>query len=168
MRRGGRVDDDAYVEFATTITPRLFRSALMLCGDWHLAEDLVQTTLGKLYANWHRVAAADSPEAYARGALTKEFLSHRRLRRSHEVAVADADGSNEERTEDRTSRLVLLDALRELAPLDRAVLVLRYWEDRSVNETATVLGISEGAVRTRANRALPKLRKVLTGTEATA
>jgi RNA polymerase sigma-70 factor (sigma-E family) len=168
MSLGGRRDEEAYVEFAAAMAPRLFRSALMLCGDWHLAEDLVQTTLGRLYVNWHRVVAADSPEAYARGALTKEFLSHRRLRRSHEVAVPDAEGHRTEPAEDRTTRLVLLDALRALGPLDRAVLVLRYWEDRSVTETAAVLGISEGAVRTRAVRALPKLRQVLTGSEATA
>jgi RNA polymerase sigma-70 factor (sigma-E family) len=166
MRLGGRVDDDAYVDFATTIAPRLFRSALMLCGDWHLAEDLVQTTLGKLYANWGKVQSAESPEAYARGALSKEFLSHRRLRRSHELPTGDIERDGAADVADGTTRLVLLAALRELAPMDRAVLVLRYWEDRSVAETAQVLSLSEGAVRTRASRALPRLRKALAGSEA--
>ena len=165
MSWGGHGDDEAFVEFASAVTPRLFRSALMLCGDWHLAEDLVQTTLSKLYVNWRKVRAADSPEAYARGALTKEFLSHRRLKRSGEVPRSDVHREQPVVT-DATTRLELLRALRELSPQDRAIVMLRYWEDRTVAETASVLGMSEGAVRTRASRALPRLRAVLNGWEA--
>ena len=77
--------DSAYTEFASAVAPRLFRSALLMCGDWHLAEDLVQTTLGKLYVAWRKVQRADSAEAYARGTLTKTFLSHRRVRRNAEL-----------------------------------------------------------------------------------
>jgi RNA polymerase sigma-70 factor (sigma-E family) len=165
MRGGRRRDEEAFVEFAAALTPRLFRSALMLCGDWHLAEDLVQTTLGKLYVNWRKVQVADSPEAYARGSLTKEFLSHQRLKRSGEVPSAHVQG-DEPVTADETSRLELLQALRVLPPHDRAIVMLRYWEDRTVAETASILGMSEGAVRTRASRALPLLRAALTGSEA--
>ena len=154
------------MEFVTAITPRLFRSALMLCGDWHLAEDLVQTTLGKLYVHWGRVSAAQAPEAYARGALTKEFLSHQRLRRSRELPTGEAPAELPGAETDDGTRFDLLEALRALAPIDRAVVVLRYWEDRSVAETAAALGMTEGAVRTRAARALPRLRTVLTGSEA--
>lgn len=78
-----------FTGFATAITPRLFRTALLMCGDWHLAEDLVETTLAKVYVKWSRVARADVPEAYARGVLTKTFLSHKRVRRNAELPSLD-------------------------------------------------------------------------------
>jgi RNA polymerase sigma-70 factor (sigma-E family) len=152
--------DSAFSEFAAAVTPRLFRSALLMCGDWHLAEDLVQTTLGKLYVSWTKVERADAPEAYARGALTKTFLSHKRVRRNAETPTVDV-GDSAGTTHDSSTRLELFAALRTLEPLDRAVVVLRYWEDRSVAETARDVRLSEGAVRTRASRALARLRSDL-------
>jgi len=134
--RSSRDAEREFTEFASVVTPRLFRSALLLCGDWQLAEDLVQTSLAKLYVAWGRVRKADSREAYAHGTLTKTFLSHKRVRRNASLDKAD-----------------------------RAVVVLRYWEDRSVAETARQLGLSESAVRTRASRAMPKLRAALTPAE---
>ena len=89
MRLTRARDDAAFTEFAAAVTPRLFRSALLMCGDWHLAEDLVQTTLGKLYVAWPKVERADSAEAYARGTLTKTFLSHKRIRRNAELPQVD-------------------------------------------------------------------------------
>ncbi len=150
----------AFSEFAAAITPRLFRSALLMCGDWHLAEDLVQTTLGKLYVAWAKVQSADAPEAYARGTLTKTFLSHKRVRRNDETPALDL-GDRVGVEPDSTTRLQLFAALRTLEPLDRAVVVLRYWEDRSVAETARDVSLSEGAVRNRASRALARLRAEL-------
>lgn len=162
-----RLDDGAhaaFTEFATILTPRLFRTALLMCGDWHLAEDLVQTTLGKMFVAWRKVERADSPEAYARGTLTKTFLSHKRVRRNAELPGIELGV-------DRAApippdRLELFDALRTLGPTDRAVVVLRYWNDRTVAETAAEVGISEGAVRTRASRALAVLRVELSGSAA--
>jgi len=153
-------DDSAYTEFASAVAPRLFRSALLMCGDWHLAEDLVQTTLGKLYIAWHKVQRADSAEAYARGTLTKTYLSHKRVRRNAELPSVDLGVDRAIPT--TPDRLELFEALRALDPVDRAVVVLRYWEDRSVSETAGAVGLSEGAVRTRASRALARLRAELT------
>lgn len=153
-------DDEAFTEFAAVLAPRLFRTALLMCGDWHLAEDLVQTTLAKLYVAWARVEGADSSEAYARGALTKTFLSHVRLRRNSESPTVDL-GQGASHSGDMTTRLELFEALRTIAPLDRAVVVLRYWDDRTVAETAHEVGLSEGAVRTRSSRALARLRVVL-------
>jgi RNA polymerase sigma factor (sigma-70 family) len=120
----------------------------------------VQTTLGKLYVAWPRVQKADSQEAYARGALTKTFLSHVRARRNSEQPAPDL-GVDIAASADVTSRVELFDALRTLDPLDRAIVVLRYWNDRSVDETATEVAISPAAVRTRASRALAKLRTQL-------
>ncbi len=151
---------DGFEEFVTATADRVHRSALLLCGDHHLAEDLTQTTYAKVYANWGRVSAADSPLAYTRTILTRTFLSYRRLRRSTERpvdVVPDLPSSGP----DLEMRVDLLAALRRLAPSDRAVLVLRYWEDLSVAAAAEVLGIRESACRNRAARALSRLRILL-------
>lgn len=159
MRVFHQRDEAAYTEFAVAVTPRLFRSALLMCGDWHLAEDLVQTTLAKLYVAWSKVERADSAEAYARGTLTKTFLSHARTRRNSEAPRAELPEAVTH--PDESLRLELLEGLRSLEPTDRAVLVLRYWEDRSVADTALQTGLTEGAVRTRSSRALARLRDVI-------
>lgn len=155
--------DEEFSAFAAVLGPRLFRSAVLLCGDWQLAEDLVQTTLAKVYVSWRRVSRADRPESYAHGILTKTFLSHRRLRRSSEVPDSLPSEEMAARLDapDVELRLDVLNALAQLEPADRAVLVLRYWEDRSVAETASVLGISDVNVRSRASRAAARLRAVL-------
>lgn len=157
---------DTFAEFAVVVTPRLFRTALLMCGDWHLAEDLVQTTLGKLFVSWRKVTSAASPEAYARGTLTKTFLSHKRVRRNAELPSIDL--GVDRAAPETPDRLELFEALRTLDHTDRAVVVLRYWDDRTVAETAHETGLSEGAVRTRASRALARLRVELTGSEAPA
>ena len=153
-------DDAAYSEFAAAVTPRLFRSALLMGGDWHLAEDLVQTTLAKLYVAWPKVDAARSAEAYAMGTLSKTFLSHVRTRRNTERPTLEL-GPELADAGDVSSRLELFDAVRGLEPLDRAVVVLRYWSDLSVDETAKQTGLTSGAVRTRCSRALARLRDQL-------
>ncbi|MBP0454708.1 MULTISPECIES: SigE family RNA polymerase sigma factor [unclassified Kitasatospora] len=157
-----RAEESAEFEtFAYSRGHHLFRTALLLCGDWHLAEDLTQVTLAKLYAAWAKVRRAENQDAYARSVLVRSYLSHRRLRRSAEQpALGDLpEGIAPEG--DPALRVTLLAALAELPPRDRAVLVLRYWEDRSVEETAAELGVSAGAVRSQALRALGRLRAVL-------
>ena len=145
-----------FEEFVQATGNQVFRTALLLCGDWHLAEDLTQTTYAKVYAAWRKVSRADSPVAYTRSVLLNTYLSHRRLKRSGERPSDDLPESAY--LGDPTIRLALLDALRELDPKDRAVVVLRYWEDRPVADTAHALGTTEGAVRTRTTRATAKLR----------
>lgn len=156
------MSDDGFAEFVHATGTQLYRTALLLTGDHHLAEDLTQTTYAKVYASWRRVRKADNPVGYTRTILLNSFLSHRRLRRSSErpgraeitetLALAPASEA------DPSTRLDLLAALTRLSPTDRAVLVARYWEDRSISETAADLGISEAAVRTRSKRALDRLR----------
>jgi RNA polymerase sigma-70 factor (sigma-E family) len=149
-----------FVEFASARTQQLFRAACLLTGDWHLAEDLVQETLGKIYVSWRRISRMESPAAYANTVLVNTFLSHRRLRRASErpsARLPEAVGPGE----DMALRLALLDGLALLPARDRAVLVLRYWEDRSVEETADALHLSVGAVRSQAHRALRRLRAQL-------
>ena len=158
--RDHTADHDGFEEFVHATGDRILRAALLLCGDHHLAEDLTQTTFAKVYAAWPAVSSADSPIAYTRKILLRTFLSHRRLRRSAEWPVHTVP---ETRTEepDPGDRLYLLAALRRLPPPDRAVLVLRYWEDLSVAQTAKLLGIRETTCRARSARALAKLRALL-------
>ena len=161
-QRGARADRE-FEEFALARTPALYRSAWLLCGDRHGAEDLVQETLAKLYVRWRRPLAAriENPAAYAQTTLTRTFLSVRRRRSSGELpyadppeeAVADPTGSSDD-------RLALQAVLAELSPADRTVLVLRYLDDLSVAETAARMGVTPGAVRTRSSRALDKLREL--------
>ncbi len=160
-------DEDAFNDFAVAMAPRLFRSALLMTGgDWHLAEDLVQSTLAKVYVGWRKVDKADSSEAYARGMLTKTFLSHNRVRRNAELPGLELVPELADTGAHASQRVELFEALRTLDPLDRAVVVLRYWEDRSVDDTARAVGMTTGAVRTRASRALARLRVQLTDSTA--
>jgi len=146
-----------FTEFVHQTGTQLYRTALLLTGDHHLAEDLTQTTYAKAYASWRRVSRADNPVGYARTILLNTFLSHRRLRRNGEqpTETLPDHGASEA---DPSIRIDLLAALARLSPTDRAVLVARYWEDRSISETAAALRLSEPAVRTRSKRALERLR----------
>jgi RNA polymerase sigma-70 factor (sigma-E family) len=150
----------SFETFVRETAGSLQRTAVLLCGDHHLAEDLVQTTYAKVFASWRRVASAADPTAYTRQILVRSFLSHRRLRRSSErpaETLPDHAGPGS----DHSDRLDLLAALRTLPPDDRAVLVLRFWEDLSVAATARLLGVSEPACRQRTARALTRIRTLL-------
>ncbi|GAB2690261.1 SigE family RNA polymerase sigma factor [Kitasatospora kifunensis] len=147
-----------FLEFATARGGQLYKTAYLLTGgDRHLAEDLVQEALSRMFVRWKRLSRLENPAGYAQTVLVNTFLSLRRRRSSREqatfefpeVAVTDADPA---------LRLTLLRALQQLPAPDRAVLVLRFWEDRSIEETATILGLSSTAVRSRSHRALGRLR----------
>ena len=139
---------------------QLYRSAYLLTTSTVGAEDLVQTALAKAYAAWPRVRRADDPVAYVHGVLIKTFLSERRRRSSTEVPVAEpADRTSLD--PDPADRIALMTALGHLTATDRAVVVLRFWEDRSVAQTARDLGLTEAAVKNRSLRALNALRQLL-------
>jgi len=155
----GRPDDGPldFDRFVADTATRLHRTAVLLCGDHHLAEDLTQTTYAKLFSRWNAVRSSTNPVAYARTTLVRTFLSQRRRRSSSERPVAyvvdvGADGP------DTARRLDLLAALAELSPADRTVLVLRYFEDLSVAQTAALLGVPEPTLRARSSRAVARLR----------
>ncbi|MGW2562624.1 SigE family RNA polymerase sigma factor [Streptomyces sp. NPDC001514] len=156
---------DEFLEFAAGRTGHLYRSACLLTsGDTHLAEDLVQDTLGRMYALWGRMSRIDNPAAYAQTVLVRTFLTQRRRRSATERPLGELPDTTPVAGEDDPAlRVALLGALARLAPKDRAVVVLRYWEDRSVEETADALHVSSAAVRTRSVRALAKLREQLGG-----
>lgn len=153
---GGGEDFSA---FAVSRWPGLVRLAFGLTGDRWAAEDLAQATLTRAYVAWRRVSRADDPDAYLRRILVN--TSNRRFRRRRvteqpgdlpETAVAGpADLISD--------RAALLAALRELPPRQRAVVVLRYWEDLTDAQIAVTLGCSPGTVRSQLSRALAKLRE---------
>ncbi|MEV6285966.1 SigE family RNA polymerase sigma factor [Kribbella sp. NPDC051770] len=155
----GSTTDD-FEEFARARTPQLYRTAWLLAGDRHHAEDLVQETLAKMYRSWWRMQRVENPSAYAQTVLARTFISQRR-RRSWSEQPTDALPETVHHSGDLELRVALRDALAELAPLDRAVLVLRFFEDRSVEQVALDLGKNAGAIRTRTSRALDRLRAVL-------
>ncbi|ELP69999.1 SigE family RNA polymerase sigma factor [Streptomyces turgidiscabies] len=158
-----KVRSDEYAEFAAARAGHLYRSACLLtAGDTYLAEDLVQETLGRLYVNWGRVSRASNPAGYAQTVLTRTFLTHQRRRSSSERATdVLPESAVPSAGTDVTMRLTLVEALAQLPPKDRAVVVLRYWEDRSIEETAGAMNVTSGAVRSRCLRALARLRVLL-------
>ncbi|MEU0947137.1 SigE family RNA polymerase sigma factor [Streptomyces canus] len=152
---------DEYAQFAAARAGHLYRSACLLtAGDTHLAEDLVQEALGRIYVRWSRISVVGNPAGYAQTVLVRVFLTHQRRRSSSERAT-DVLPEVAATGVDTPLRLTLLAALARLPAKDRAVVVLRYWEDRSIEETADVLNASAAAVRTRCTRALKQLRGLL-------
>ncbi len=145
--------------FAAARWPRLLRTAYLLTGDHHEAEDLVQVTLAKLYPAWPRVRDLDEPDAYVRRALVNNNLSRFRKRRVVQLLTPRLPERAQEGGAARTEqRSLLLEALGTLPPRQRAVVVLRYWEDLSEQQAADVLGCSPGNVKSQASRGLRKLR----------
>jgi len=149
-----------FTEFAVASAPRLRRAAFLLCGDWHTAEDLAQTALAKVFVSWRKVRRRDAAHAYATRVLTNSYLADKRLRRGTEI-LTDQLPEPPATLPATETRVLVLDALALLPPRSRAVVVLRYWADLTVDQTADVLGCSPGTVKTLSSRALDKLRDVL-------
>jgi RNA polymerase sigma-70 factor (sigma-E family) len=150
------------VEFADWMAARqvaLVRTAYLLTGSQHAAEDLVQTTLTKLYLAWGRIADRQHVDAYARRALVNEHRSTwRRASRRLEVLSEAPPEVSHQPAEYDGEREAVWRFVQGLPPRQRAVIVLRYYEDLSEAETADLLGISTGTVKSQASRALASLR----------
>ncbi|WP_018686254.1 SigE family RNA polymerase sigma factor [Actinokineospora enzanensis] len=141
----------------------LLRFAYLLTGDRHLAEDLVQTALLKAHSRWRLVRAADRPDAYLRRILVNAHLDWRRRRSSTETPVEPGDNwfthaSTADHADGIAARAQAWGALSALPPRQRAVLVLRFYEDRDDRTIADMLGCAESTVRSQAARALATLR----------
>ncbi|MER6785656.1 SigE family RNA polymerase sigma factor [Streptomyces sp. NPDC000658] len=152
--------EDRFQEFVRARWSRLVRTAYLLTGDVHHAEDLTQTALAKAYRSWRRISRSDNPEAYVRRMLVSCNSDRFRKRRVVEALTAappERAGRDEGagRVEERGS---LMAGLAQLPPKQRAVVVLRYWEDLSEAEVAEVLGCSQGTVKSQASKGLAKLR----------
>jgi RNA polymerase sigma-70 factor (sigma-E family) len=147
-----------FKNFAASRWPGLVRLAFGLTGDRWLAEDIAQTALARAYVAWRRVSRADDPDAYVRRILVN--ASNRRFRRRR---VTEQPGELPETPVDSPADLIseraaLLAALHQLPPRQRAVIVLRYWEDLTDAQIAAALGCSSSTVRSQLSRALGKLR----------
>jgi len=151
-------------EFGQFMTARwagLVRLAYGLTGDRWLAEDVAQAALASAYAAWWRVRRADDPDAYVRRILINTSNSRFRRRRVAEQAHAPGelpDAAVADPSELVGERSALLAALRELPARQRAIVLLRYWDDLSDVQVAAIVGCSPGTVRSQASRALAKLR----------
>jgi RNA polymerase sigma-70 factor (sigma-E family) len=155
-----RRDEAEFEDFARARSQDLMRAALALTGDLPSAEDLVQATLTRAYTRWARIKAAGNPVAYTRSMQTRLFLDGRRRRSSREIPVADVP-ERRAGDEDLALRQSVLAALRALEPLDRAVVIHRYLLDSDVASVADELRLTPQAVRSRASRALAKVRAEL-------
>ncbi|MFC4911819.1 SigE family RNA polymerase sigma factor [Actinomadura gamaensis] len=149
--------EDGYTAYVSGRVDWIRRTARLLCGDWAAADDLTQQTIYKLYVHWARARRAESLDAYTRVVLVREFLAERRKAWWRRTALVTPPERPAE-SGDPDRGLDLRDALAALAPRQRATIVLRYYCDLSVTETAAVLGCSEGNVKSQTARALATLR----------
>jgi RNA polymerase sigma-70 factor (sigma-E family) len=159
-------DEQRYEAYVRSRLPWIRKVAYLLCQDWHRADDIGQVAITRLYTHWATASRATDLDAYLRTMLLRVFLGERRTawaRRVHlsgepvEPASAAA--------EDTAGRLAVRQALAEVAPRQRAVLVLRYYCDLSVDETAETLGCSVGTVKSQTARGLEALRRALQARE---
>jgi len=153
--------DGAFTEFVAARQTHLRRIAYALCGDWHRADDLLQTALTKLYVAWPRIRHEGGEEAYVRQIMVRANIdeSRRPWRRERPTSdLPDRAGDEPTPVEERSA---LFDALQSLPEQQRKVVVLRHWLGLSVRETADELRIGEGTVKSHSSRGLAALEAVL-------
>ena len=158
----GRREYEDFAEFVTAATLSLSRAAFLLTGDHQLAEDLLQSALAHAYRHWRRISGGN-PYAYVRRAMYNEQASWWRRRRVREHLSAEPDRGDPGRddpTDGLALRLTVERALAVLTPRQRAVVVLRFYEDLTEAETARVLGCAVGTVKRCGHEALARLREV--------
>jgi RNA polymerase sigma-70 factor (sigma-E family) len=159
----GRRDDESFVEFVAARGDALLRTAALMCGARQDAEDILQTALEKAYRHWGRLETGSDPEPYVRKILVNLVISRARrwkvLREIHMARLPETPSASPNHSVEL--RGTLMEELRRLGPRQRAVLVLRFWEDLSEAETAQALGCSIGTVKSQASRGLARLRERL-------
>lgn len=158
-------DADRDAEFSTYYAARgdhIRNTAYLMCGDWHLANDLTQTTFTKIYRRWRHIERHDSLDQYARRVLLRALLDERRRPWRREYPTGDAEALDQPvldlEPEDHRN---LHAALAAVPSRQRAALVLRYWADLSVDQIADALGCSAGTVKSQTARGLDNLRRAL-------
>jgi RNA polymerase sigma-70 factor (sigma-E family) len=156
--------DDGFAEYVKEARPAIRRSAFMLVGDWYEADDLVQRTLIALYRRWNRLDGHDHLGGYVRTVMVRLVISDRRRHRWSREQTQDSlpePPPEPDATRQIADRQLLIAALAELPPRQRSAIVLRYWEDLSVEETARTMGCSAATVRSQTARAMAILRRIL-------
>jgi RNA polymerase sigma-70 factor (sigma-E family) len=152
--------DEEFAGYMTARLPALRRLAFLLSQDWHQADDLAQAAAIKAYTHWARAAGADNTDAYVNAILVREFLHERRSAWRRLVSLADAP-ETAARQSDHDSSLDLRSAVGALPPRQRAVLVLRFYCDLNIYQTAGALGCSPGTVKSQTAKALDSLRRAM-------
>ncbi|GAA3292147.1 SigE family RNA polymerase sigma factor [Dactylosporangium vinaceum] len=164
MPQGESDDQRQFREYFTARHDAVRRTAYVLCGDWHWADDLTQNAFIRLAAGWRRVRDREALDGFVRTCLVRAYLSDvKRVWRRRERSVAEppdvaGPGSATDRAD---GRMTFEAALRTLPPRQRVVLLCRYYQDLDVAETAATLGCSQGTVKSQAARGLAKLRDLL-------
>jgi len=152
---------EGFAQFVMTRERALQRTAVLLTGDWALAEDLVQTALAKTWPRWERVSARDDPEFYVRRVMVNTWATWWRRRwRGEQASAAVPEGpARDDVAAEVAVRMAVRDALGSLTRRQRAVLVLRVVDDLSEAQVASLLGCPPGTVKSAMSRALAKLRE---------
>ncbi|HET6292054.1 MAG TPA: SigE family RNA polymerase sigma factor [Kribbella sp.] len=155
-------DQEAFREYVVARKAALLRTAYLLSGDWHRAEDVVSTAVLKLYGSWRKAREVEHLDAYVRRIVVRVWLDENRRpwRREHPTDVLP-EATAGLPTDPADHRTDLRRLLAQMPARQRAVLVLRFYDDLSVEQTAGVLGCSEGAVKTLTSRALDSIRRLL-------
>jgi RNA polymerase sigma-70 factor (sigma-E family) len=156
---GGR--DAEFTEYVSARLTALRRLAYLLCQDWHGADDLVQAAITRLYVHWGRARAVDHTDAYARVILVREFLSERRSPWARRVMLRGELPDVAGAVTDHAAVLDVRTALAGLPKRQRATLVLRFYCDLNIDQTARVLGCSPGTVKSQTAKGLDSLRRAL-------
>jgi RNA polymerase sigma-70 factor (sigma-E family) len=152
-----------YTEYVRGRLDWLRRTAYLLCKDVHGADDLAQTAITRLYTHWGKARAASNLDAYARTTLIRVFLDERGSAHARRTTLTESGTVDDQpgRTRDHDAALDIQQALQSLPPRQRATVVLRFYSDLSVEETAAALGVSPGTVKSQTAKALETLRSTL-------
>lgn len=159
--------DEEFTEYVTARRSYLRRAAYLLCGDWHDADDLVQTALAKLYVAWPRLHRTGTPDAYVRRILVHANIDESRRPWRRERTVMDMPETAADEPLPVEDREQLRAALTRLSPGQRTAIVLRYWVGLTVDETARDMNCSPGTVKSQTARAMVRLRDELSAFEPT-
>jgi RNA polymerase sigma-70 factor (sigma-E family) len=152
-----------YTEYVRGRLDWLRRTAYLLCKDLHGADDLVQTAITRLYTHWGKARNASNLDAYTRTTLIRVFLTERSSAHSRRIALTDSGTVDDhpDRAHDHDAAMDIRQALQGLPPRQRATVVLRFYCDLGVEETAAALGVSPGTVKSQTSKAVETLRATL-------
>ena len=156
-----RTDAELFTEYVAARGPWLRKVAYLLCQDWHRADDLVQTSIIKLYARWPRAGEIENIDGYARKIVVNTFLAEQRSPWWRRTTPWHEEPLTQQVAADLDASLDLAAALAALPPRQRAAIVLRYYCDLSVEEAASVLSCSPGTIKSQTSRGIDSLRRKL-------
>jgi RNA polymerase sigma-70 factor (sigma-E family) len=152
----------AFAEYAEAHAATLFRTAYLMVGDHHLAQDLLQEALVKTLMAWPRLRDHDDLEAYTRRIIVTTSISWRRRRSFHERPVEVLpERTGPDPTDSVVTHDAVIAALRTVPPRQRAAIVLRYYQDLTEAQTAEAMGCSVGTVKSQVSEGLRRLREIL-------